>query len=131
MTFVGGRLGSNRGHGTVDGGRRAGHRGFMPLLANPEFKATADPRPVRVGPDESPPFGFWGYFESIPHPDFDGHDFSAGIVTYVWTMPATDCQHVLVNCETENVFLVLVLDLRHSEVRGHHLLDLRKLYGLI
>jgi hypothetical protein len=103
----------------------------MPLLTEKEFKATVDARPVRVGPDESPPFDFWGYFESIPREDFGAHDFSARTVTYVWTMPTTDCQHVLVNSKTENVFLVLVLDLRLRKVRGHHLLDLRKLYGLI
>ncbi|MCY1142960.1 hypothetical protein OWR29_33620 [Actinoplanes sp. Pm04-4] len=45
-------------------------------------------------------------------------------------MPAPETQHVLVRCETANVFLVLVLDLRHSRVQGHHLLDLRKIYGL-
>ena len=45
-------------------------------------------------------------------------------------MPATGHQHVLVECETPNVFLVLILDLRRSEVLGHHLLDLRERYGL-
>jgi hypothetical protein len=44
-------------------------------------------------------------------------------------MPATDHQHVLVQCEIANVFLVLILDLRQRQVYGHHLLDLRKLYG--
>lgn len=102
----------------------------MPRLSEKEFKATVDPRPVRVGPDEAPPFDFWGYFRSIPPEDFDGHEFD-GTVTYVWTMPATGCQHVLVDSKTKNVFLVLVLDLRRRKVRGHHLLDLRKLYGLI
>ena len=102
----------------------------MPLLTEAEYRATMDPHPVEVGPDEAPPFDFWGYFESIPHADFEGHDFSAGAVSYAWTMPATDCQHVLVRCETANVFLVLILDLRRSHVHGHHLLDLRQLYGL-
>jgi hypothetical protein len=46
-------------------------------------------------------------------------------------MPTTGFQHVLVASQTPNVFLVLVVDLRQREVRGHHLLDLRKLYGLI
>ena len=102
----------------------------MPLLTESEFRATTDPRPVPVGLDDPPPFDFWAYFESIPLPDFAGHDFSAGVVTNAWTMPATDCQHVLVSCGTANVFLVLILDLRSERVRGHHLLDLGKLYGL-
>jgi hypothetical protein len=102
----------------------------MPRLTEPEFLATTDPHPVRVGLDDSPPFDFWDYFGSIPNEDFDGHDFSGGTVTYAWTMPATGHQHVLVKCEDANVFLVLILDLRRRQVHGHHLLDLRKLYGM-
>ncbi|MFI7558275.1 hypothetical protein [Micromonospora echinaurantiaca] len=45
-------------------------------------------------------------------------------------MPNGTHQHVLVDCETPNVFLVLVLDLHASSVLGHHLLDLNRLYGL-
>jgi hypothetical protein len=39
-------------------------------------------------------------------------------------------EHVLIRCDTPNVFLVLVLDLRAETVMGHHLLNLNKLYGL-
>lgn len=45
-------------------------------------------------------------------------------------MPTTNCQQVLVRCEIANVFLVLILDLRQRQVYGHHLLDLKELYGL-
>jgi hypothetical protein len=51
-------------------------------------------------------------------------------VTNVWQMPSTRMQHVLVACETPNVFLVLILDLERSTVLGHHLLNLNHLYGL-
>ena len=63
----------------------------------------------------------------IPASDFGGHDFSDGNVNYAWQMPAGHRQHVLVNCETPNVFLVLVLDLTAGEVLGHYLLDI---YGV-
>jgi hypothetical protein len=102
----------------------------MPRLTETEFLATMDPHPVQVGQDDAPPFDFWHYFDSIPDEDFDGHDFSGGTVTDAWTMPATNHQHVLIRCETANVFLVLILDLRQRQVYGHHVLDLRKLYGL-
>jgi len=39
-------------------------------------------------------------------------------------MRGTAFQHVLVECEAPNVFLVLVLDMPGSSVVGHHLLDL-------
>ncbi|MEH1127816.1 hypothetical protein [Micromonospora sp. CPCC 206061] len=103
----------------------------MSRLTEAEFLATMDPHPARIGQDDAPPFDFWAYFDSIPDEDFGGHDFSDGTVTDALTMPATNFQHVLIRCETANVFLVLILDLRQRRVYGHHLLDLRKLYGLI
>jgi hypothetical protein len=45
-------------------------------------------------------------------------------------MPDTPYQHVLIQCEAANVFLVLVLDLHERAVAGHHLLDLNEVYGL-
>lgn len=51
-------------------------------------------------------------------------------VTHAWIMPQLAVQHVLVRSEDPNVFLALVLDLDARCVRGHHLLDLSKHYGL-
>jgi hypothetical protein len=99
-------------------------------LTDEEFKATAVRGAEQVGLDEEPPFDFWGYFEAIPPEDFGGHDFSAGRVSYAWNMRGTAYQHVLVECGTPNVFLVLVLDVPGRSVLGHHLLDLNRLYGL-
>lgn len=103
----------------------------MPRLTDSEYRATMDPQPVAIGQDDEPPFDFWPYFNAIPNEDFDGHDFSEGAVTNAWVMPVSHYQHVLVRCETPNVFLVLVLDLPRRQVYGHHVLDLRRLYGLI
>jgi hypothetical protein len=102
----------------------------VPRLTEDEFKATWAPNPVRVDPEGAPPFDFWPYFDAIDPDDFGGHDFSAGAVSHAWKMPGGDYEHVLVQCETPNVFLVLVLDLAGRSVAGHHLLDLGRLYGL-
>ena len=77
-----------------------------------------------------PPFGFWDYFEVIPPEDFEGHDCSAGRVTYAWDHPDKSFQHVLVDSEVENVFMVLVLDVTNRCVVGHRLLDLNQEYGI-
>jgi hypothetical protein len=96
----------------------------MRLLTDAEYRATMEPEPIRIGPEEEPPFDFWTYFDEVPEADLRGHDFSDGTVTYAWHMPRGDLQHVLVNCEQPNVFLVLVLDLRRHDVLGHYLLDI-------
>jgi hypothetical protein len=101
----------------------------MSRLTEAEYLATIGRTPDRVGPEESPPFDFWPYFDSIPDEDFGGFDFSAGEVAYAWNMPSGHHQHVLIRCETPDVFLVLVLDLSGQKVHGHRLLDMGRLYG--
>ena len=84
----------------------------------------------RLGLDEEPPFDFWPYFEAVPVEDFEDYDCSPGAVTYVWQVAGGRYQHVLVNSDDRDVFMVLVLDLQTNQVAGHHLLDLPGLYAL-
>ena len=87
--------------------------------------------PMRRLPlDASPPFEFWDYFESIPSSDFEGHDCSAGGVSYVWEDSTGRYHFVHVNSEDKNLFMLLVLDIAARTVLGHRLLDLNREYGL-
>ncbi len=108
----------------------AHHPGQVRKLNEDEYKATMSQNPIRVGLDEEPPFDFWPYFEEIPTEDFGDHDFSEGVVPYAWKMSGSSYEHVLVECPTPNVFMVLVLDVADRSVTGHHLLDLNLRYGL-
>jgi hypothetical protein len=102
----------------------------MKNLTDTEFKDTFAAPMARVGDDEEPPFDFWGYFSEIPEKDFAGNDCSAGQVDYAWTDFCGNYQHVLINSEDRNVFMVIVLDLAAGSVHGHRLLDLNREYGL-
>ena len=86
--------------------------------------------PRRVQPHEAPPFDFWRYFEELPEDEWEGHDFSRGMVSYAYVMPGGRWEHVLVESDDKNVNLVLVLDLSAGEVLGHFMLDLNRVYGL-
>lgn len=103
----------------------------MKLLTEEEYLASMAEPMRRLSSDEAPPIEFWDYFDAIPESHFEGHDCSAGQVTNVWKHPAGLYQHVLVNSDDKNVFMVLILDLSARCVFGHRLLDLRKEYGLI
>jgi hypothetical protein len=98
-------------------------------LSEAEFKATAGKPMRRLGPEAQPPVDFWPYFESIPPEDFEGHDCSAGSVTYVWEHPEGSFQHVLIDSEDKKVFMALVLNVRERQVLGHHLMDLGRAAG--
>jgi hypothetical protein len=102
----------------------------MALLSEAEFQQTFGQPMTRAAQDEGPPFDFWPYFDQIPVADFCGHDCSEGRVNCVYRHPSGGLEHVLVESETRDVFMVLVLDRQSKIVLGHHLLDLPRLYGL-
>jgi hypothetical protein len=101
----------------------------MPLLTAEQYLATLGDSRYRIG-DSEPPFDFWPYFDSIPAPDFEGHDCSPGVVENVWQMAPVPYEHVLVSSEDRNVFMVIILDRAAGRVHGHRLLDLNREYGL-
>jgi hypothetical protein len=102
----------------------------MKQLSEAEYLATVEVPMKRLAADAEPPFELWDYFDAIPQSDFEGHDCSAGSVTYVWEHPTGRYQHVLVSSEDKNVLMVLVLNIVRRSVFGHRLLDLNNEYGL-
>ena len=102
----------------------------MAPLNREEYLATFGGTNERVPSAGPPPFDFWPYFDAIPVADFAGHDCSAGVVEYVWRVGEGRYEHVLVNSEDRNTFMVLILDLEAKKVHGHYLLDLNQEYGL-
>ena len=99
-------------------------------LSDTDFEATFAPPMQQLGPEAQPPFDFWGYFDEIPEEDFGGYDCSAGDVSYVYRAASGHFEHVLVDSDDRDVFMVLVLDLNEGTVFGHYLLDLPTKYGL-
>lgn len=102
----------------------------MKLLTETEFRETFSAPMGQVALDAPPPCDFWGYFDAIPRADFEGHNCSEGVVSHAWNDASGRYQHVLVNSEDENVFMVLVLDMRRRSVLGHRLLNLNSEYGI-
>ncbi|MEO0475670.1 MAG: hypothetical protein AAF085_06845 [Planctomycetota bacterium] len=102
----------------------------MRLLTDSEYQQTMSAPMTPLDSESVPPFDFWDYFERIPAEDFQGFNCRAGEVERAWNGPAGHYQHVLVNSEKSNVFMVLILDLHRSCVHGHYLLDLNQEYGL-
>ncbi len=100
----------------------------MKKLTQDEFLATLAAPMIEVPLDAPPPFEFWNYFDEIPKADFDGLDCGDESVTYAWNHPDGTFQHVLVDSNRENAFMVLVLDLKKNRVYGHRVLTVSDEY---
>jgi len=106
------------------------HMEWTRLLSDTEFRETFREPIRRISSAVAPPFEFWNYFEHLREADFRGHECIDETVTYVYESGGGKYQHVLVNTDAPNTFMVLVLDLVKQEVYGHCLLDLGHEYDL-
>lgn len=95
-----------------------------------EFSMTFGARMVRINPLARLPCDIWPYFDQISDGDFEGYDCSERAVDYIWEDDTGTFQHILLRSRDPDVFLVVVVDLRHASVAGHRLLNLKKEYGL-
>ena len=102
----------------------------MHLISDEEWPGYFAQPMERLSDDAEPMFDFWTYVEKIPVEDYKGFDCSAGQVADVYRHPGGRYEHVLINSDNRNVFMVIVLDRHAGLVVGHHLLRLDELYGL-
>src|SRR5476649_1602791 len=100
----------------------------MKLLTESEFHATFASPMQRVPLDSAPPVSFWPYFDAIPSDHFAGRVSLEGSVRYAWIDTTGRFQHVLIDTDDQNVFMVIILDLRECSVFGHRLLNLNREY---
>jgi hypothetical protein len=85
---------------------------------------------TRADGDEAPLFDFWPYFDAIPVDHFQAHDCSSGRVEYVYQHSSGVFEHVLVDSEDKNIFMVVVIHRSLRQVHGHYLLDINEEYGV-
>ena len=95
----------------------------MSLLSKAEFQATFKPDMRQLGPEARPPFDFWPYYESIPEEHFGGYGHRKAEVAAVYSDTAQTVIHILIEGDTENMFMILVLDPVKRDVTGHILLN--------
>lgn len=105
------------------------------LLTDSEFHQTFSPRMLDITGredvvSEDGVLDIMPYFGSIPVADFGVHKRYEDIVDRVYRTSDSRFDHVLFMTHTQNVFMVVVVDLVGDRVFGHHLLDLNAKYGL-
>ncbi|SFN71714.1 hypothetical protein, partial [Dokdonella immobilis] len=72
----------------------------------------------------------WPYAEEAMAHEFPGVETSNWNVEYVYEDPSGSWQHVLINTEIQNAYLVVVIDINAESILGYHFLNLNEKYGL-
>jgi hypothetical protein len=72
----------------------------------------------------------WPYVAAVPAADLCGEEVRPQAVDGVYRSGDGRWDHVLVATGTQNVHLVVVVDVAADRVHGHHLLDLNAKYGI-
>jgi hypothetical protein len=72
----------------------------------------------------------WPYVDAVPDADLAPFGIAGADVESVYRTGDDRFEHVLIPTSTNNVFLVVVVDLRAGDVHGHHVLNLNEKYGL-
>ena len=76
------------------------------------------------------PIDISGYVDAVPAADLNDYEICRGLVECVYRSSDDRFDHIMVMTKSKNVYLVVIIDLHHRAIHGHHLLDLNKLYGL-
>lgn len=58
------------------------------------------------------------------------YGYSGHLIEAVYANSENTYQHVLLFTDTENCYMVIVIDVARKKIAGHHLLDLNKEYGI-
>ncbi|MCR5479480.1 MAG: hypothetical protein K6F27_06430 [Ruminococcus sp.] len=58
------------------------------------------------------------------------YGYSGHLIEAVYANSENTYQHVLLFTDTENCYMVIVIDVARKAIAGHHLLDLNKEYGI-
>jgi hypothetical protein len=100
------------------------------LLDEKQFQATFAAPMRDVTAEATNVIDIWPYVDSVPAEDLGGHKVYDRFVEYVYRDATGRFDHVQVMTRTKNVYLTVVVDLRHDVVYGHRLLDLNEKYGV-
>ena len=99
------------------------------LLSEAEFQATFGERMLDVTATVSNVLDIWPYVARIPSRDLAGHVVAWEIVHYVYRNERDAIDHVLVGTYTQDVFVVVVVNVGKDLIVGHYLLDLNRVFG--
>ena len=102
----------------------------MKQLTEKEFESTFTPPMTDITSSAEEMINIWPYVEKVLSSEYADAETDSWDVEYVYINQPESHQHILLNTEMENIFLVVVVDVTNKSIYGHHLLNLNQKYGL-
>jgi hypothetical protein len=100
-------------------------------LTEKEYKSTMAGRMIDVTETAEPVVDIWSYVEEVASDKIvHDHVFNNELVESVYQNEDGSFHHVLLPTEDQNIFIVLVIDVTETKIRGHFKLDLNMQYGV-
>ena len=97
-------------------------------LSEDEFDALFEPPMQDVTQTADAVVDLWPYVDSVKQSELG--DITTHDVSFVYRHPNGRYEHVVIDTCAEDVHLVVIVDRNRRSIVGHHLLNLRKKYGL-
>lgn len=102
----------------------------MHELSRAEFDKTFAPPMTNVTGNEESFVDLWSYAEPALSITFPDQETAKMDVEYVYESGDKRWKHILIGTLKPDCYFVVVVDRNEKSILGHHLLDLRSLYGL-
>lgn len=95
---------------------------YLKTMGNPMKNITDDHNAV---------IDIWGYAGALlKHKLISDYGYKNKLIEAVYSNADNTYQHVLLFTDTDNCFVVIIIDVLHRQIYGHYLLDLNKNYKL-
>jgi hypothetical protein len=100
-------------------------------LTEEEYKGTMVGGMVDITETAEPIVNIWPYVEELTTKNIDlGYVYEQELVESVYGNAANTCHHVLLPTNERNVFVIIIVDVKAAQIKGHFYLDLNSEYGL-
>ena len=100
-------------------------------LSTDQFRSTMASGMSLLNATATPAADIWPYVELLVRDDLvSEYVYKNQLVESVYRAINEAFDHVLLPTSSKNVFIIIVVDINHAQVTGHHRLDLEKEYGI-
>jgi len=100
-------------------------------LTEEEYKSTFGKKMINVTETAELVIDIWPYVQRLANAKIVNKEvFNRHLVEFVYRSEDKSFDHVLLPSKNRNVFVVIIIDLLHQNIKGHFRLDADEQYGL-